>query len=316
MRRALLLGVVLLAGCAAPQTGLLLERGSGGLPAQHAELREVPFYPQEAHQCGPAALATALGAAGVRVAPEELVSQVYLPGREGSLTAELLAATRRHGLVAYRLAPLMEDVLREVASGTPVIVLQNLSLPMVPQWHYAVVVGYDVAAEEVVLRSGGTRRLVMTLSNFERTWARSGYWAMVALPPERLPATATADAYVLAAVPLERVNVAAARRAYATALARWPDSLVAELGSGNTAYAMGDLAAAEAAYRGATVAHPESADAWNNLAQVLGELRRPAEAHSAAARAVALGGPRLAQYRETLQALTAKQSVSTEENSR
>jgi hypothetical protein len=308
VRCAWLVAVALLAGCAAPQTAQLIARGPAGLPA-HAELQSVPFFPQEAHQCGPAALATVLGEAGTDVSPESLTPEVYLPGREGSLAVELLAATRRHGLVAYRLAPRLGDVLREVGTGTPVLVLQNLSLPVLPQWHYAVVVGYDLPHEEVVLRSGRTRRLVMALSNFERTWARSDYWAMLALPPDRLPATATAQRYVSAAVSLERLNVPAARRAYATALARWPDNLVAQLGSGNAAYAMGDMPAAESAYRRATRAHPDSADAWNNLAQVLIDLRRPREALAAARRAVALGGPRLPQYRETLRAATAAQAA-------
>ena len=263
----------------------------------------MPFYPQEDHQCGPAALATALGAQGVELSPDALAPEVYLPGREGSLAAEMLGATRRQGLVAYPLRPQLEDGLREIAAGAPVIVLQNLSLPIAPQWHYAVAVGYDLPAEQIVLRSGRTRREVMTLSTFEHTWARSGRWAMLALPPDRLPATADAGRYVEAAVALERVNAAAARRAYRTALARWPDNLVAAIGEGNTSYAAGDLPGAAAAYRAATVAHPESADAWNNLAQVLGELHRPAEARAAALRAVELGGPRMAQYQETLRSL-------------
>lgn len=263
----------------------------------------MPFYPQEDHQCGPAALATALGAQGIDLSPDALAPEVYLPGREGSLAAEMLGATRRQGLLAYPLRPQLEDVLREIAAGTPVIVLQNLSLPIAPQWHYAVAVGYDLPAGQIALRSGHTRREVMALSTFEHTWARSGRWALLALPPDRLPATADAGRYVEAAVALERVNAAAARRAYRTALARWADNLVAAIGEGNTAYAAGDLAGAEAAYHAATVAHPESADAWNNLAQVLGELHRPAEGRVAAQRAVELGGPRMAQYQETLRAL-------------
>ncbi len=87
------------------------------------------------------------------------------------------------------------------------------------------------------------------------------------------------------------------------ALARWPDHLLARIGLGNSAYALGDLAAAEMSYRRATLDHPEAADAWNNLAQVLLELNRRSEARAAAERAVALGGPRLAQYQATLRAI-------------
>ncbi|HYT16273.1 MAG TPA: PA2778 family cysteine peptidase [Burkholderiales bacterium] len=297
------LAFAILTGCATPQVEALLERPDPELP-QRVELAAVPFFPQELYQCGPAALATVLVHEGVKTSPEALVGQVYLPKREGSLQAEMLAGARRHGLVAYPLAPQLVDVLREVAAGTPVVVLQNLTFDFAPRWHYAVVVGYDLPREEIVLRSGTTFRLSMTLSNFERVWARSRHWAMVALPPQRLPVTAAADSYVAAAVALERLDAAAARQAYAAALARWPDHLVAEIGLGNAAYAMRDLAAAEAAYRRATHDHPQAPDAWNNLAQVLLELHRADEALVAAERAVALGGPRLASYRATLKAIT------------
>lgn len=264
----------------------------------------MPFYPQAEYQCGPAALATTLSHAGITTSPEALVPQVYLPAREGSLQAEMLSAARRSGLVAYRLAPRLEDLLREIAAGNPVIALQNLAFGFAPVWHYAVAIGYDLDREEIILRSGTTRRLVMTLNTFERTWARSGHWAMLALPPERLPATASETPYIAAAAALERAAAPAARRAYRAALDRWPASLAARIGFGNASYAMKDLAEAEAAYRQAVADHPHAADAWNNLAQVLIETARKAEALAAAERAVALGGPRRAQYEATLKTIT------------
>jgi hypothetical protein len=299
-----LLCVVLpgLTGCATPQVAALLARPVTALP-ERVELTRVPFFPQEAYQCGPAALATALVHAGSETTPDALVPLVYLPVREGSLQAEMLAAARRHGRVAYRLAPRLEDVLREASDGTPVIVLQNLALDLVPRWHYAVVVGYDLPREEIILRSGTTSRAVMKLGTFERTWARGEHWAMLALAPERLPATASEDRYVAAVAALERVAPGAARRAYVTAIERWPGSLAARIGQGNAAYALRDLAGAEAAYREAIRRHPEAADAWNNLAQTLHELRQRDEALAAARRAVDIGGPRLAQYHATLQAI-------------
>jgi hypothetical protein len=301
-----LLGAALLglAGCATPQVAALLARPPATLP-ERVELTRVPFYPQEEYQCGPAALAMVLTDAGSATTPEALVPQVYLPGREGSLQTEMLAAARRNGRVAYRLAPRLEDVLREVSDGTPVIVLQNLALGFAPLWHYAVVVGYDLPREEIVLRSGTTSRAVMTLTTFERTWARGEHWAMLALAPERLPATADEDRYVVAIAALERVAPGAARRAYTTAIERWPGNLAARIGLGNTAYMLRDLPGAEAAYREAIRLHPQAADAWNNLAQTLFELRQHNEALAAAQRAVDIGGPRIDQYRATLQAIAA-----------
>jgi len=133
-----------------PQTAELRRALPQGIP-ESTELREVPFFPQEAYQCGPASLATVLAASGVKVTPEDLLPQVYLPERKGSLQVEMLAAARRHGVVSYQLAPRFEDLLRELAAGNPVIVLQNLSVG--DGWHYAVAVGYDYDGGRLVLRS-------------------------------------------------------------------------------------------------------------------------------------------------------------------
>lgn len=291
-----------LGGCATPQLTALKAEPPAGM-APHAEIRATPFFPQTAYHCGPASLATVLNFAGVNTTPQALADEVYVPERKGALQAEMLAAVRRHGLVAYPLRPRLDDLLREVAAGTPVVVLENLSLPIFPMWHYAVVIGYDLPREAIVLRSGTTRREVMALGTFEHTWARSGHWAMVAVAPQYLPLTANEDDYVAAVVALEHVAPKAARQAYATAIKRWPKNRVALLGLGNTAYRMHDLAAAEDAYRRATAAHPQSADAWNNLAQTLSDLGRKDEALDAGRRAVTLGGPRLALYRATLKTI-------------
>ena len=259
-------------------------------------LAEVPFFAQEDYECGPASLAMLLQAAGLHTTPEQLVAQVYLPGRKGSLQIEMMVAARRQGLPAYRLEPTLEAVLQEVAAGHPVLVFQNLSLPIYPIWHYAVVIGFDRSRGMLTLHSGRTERLEMTFSVFERTWARGEHWAMVALPVDKVPATAQAASFAGAIAALERSAPQAARSAYSTALQRWPSDLVLLFGAGNTAYALGDLSAAAAAYAATAKAHPGAADAWNNLAQVLMEQGRKVEALKAINEALAIGGPRRATY--------------------
>ena len=286
---------LLLGGCATPQVASLEADWPAGLPPA-VQLDKVPFFPQEAYQCGPAALAMALTAAGLPRTPEQLKDQVYLPGREGSLQADMLAATRRQGLPAHLLAPRVEALLRELAAGHPVVVFQNLSFSFAPVWHYAVVTGYDRERNRLTLHSGVTERLEMSLFTFERTWARGGHWALLVLPLTELPATASADEVAAAVAVLERVNPQAAQTAYATALQRWPEQRALLLGAGNTAYALQQREAAREAYRRATAADPGFADAWNNLAQVLLELGEKQGAADAIGRAVALGGPRLAAY--------------------
>jgi tetratricopeptide (TPR) repeat protein len=294
-----------LAGCATvppPEYGTRLPQR---LP-ERVDLVEVPFHPQDRYQCGPAALATVLGSAGVERTPQQLEDEVYLPRLHGSLQPEMLGAARRAGVLPYRLEAQPNDLLREVAAGNPVVVLQNLRLDILPQWHYAVVVGYDLTEASIALRSGRERRLVMRIEDFDRSWARAGRWAFVALPPDRLPATAREADFVAAAADLERVSPANARRAYQTALGAWPQNLFARIALGNVAYRMRQLDVAQAEYRQATVDNPNAADAWNNLAQVLYETGKLREARDAAKRAVDIGGPRMELYASTLATIEAK----------
>jgi tetratricopeptide (TPR) repeat protein len=292
-----LLCVALLAGCATPQMAQMQSAWPAGVP-ERAQIDSVPFVAQEDYQCGPAALSMVAQTAGVRQEMAQWVEQVYLPARQGSLQPEMLAASRRNGLPAYVLQPKLDAVLREVAAGNPVLVLQNLSFTFAPVWHYAVVIGFDRTANTITLHSGRTERLPMSLYTFERTWARGGHWAMVALSPSKLPDTAEADGYVASVVALERVQAAAAQTAYASALQKWPQHRLALLGAGNSAYTLRQLDTAANAYRRATQTHPDYADAWNNLAQVLLDQAQYPQALQAAQRAVALGGAREARYRE------------------
>lgn len=286
-----LLGIVV-ATCLAACTGMPVG-GYGRLDAlpPGVELTTVPFHPQDAYQCGPAALATVLEHAGTKRTPEALKDEVYLPQRKGSLQAELLAATRRSGLLPYVLAPGMEALLTEVAAGQPVLVLQDVGFPLMPRWHYAVLVGYDLGEQKLILRSGREKRRTADFADFHRSWEKAGRWAFVAMAPDRLPASASEERFVAAAVDLEAVSPAAAGRAYELALRHWPGNLIARMGQGNVAYRRHDLAAAETAYRQATVDHPAAAAAWNNLAQTLHVAGRRAEALAAIRRAVEIGGP-------------------------
>ena len=312
-RRALLAALaaapLALAGCAAPQASRLGSAvrsgaaGPAGLPAR-ALLAGVPFFAQREYECGPAALAMAMQAAGVEVPPEALVPEVWLPARKGSLQPEMLAAPRRRGLLSVRLGGGLDDPLRAVAGGLPVVVFQNLGLAASPFWHYAVLIGYDLHRETVVLHTGVDEASEQSIHPFERTWVRGGAWAMTVSRPERLPDGAGEEAVARGMSGLERVAPWAARRGWAAVLARWPDNRTAALGLGNAAWAAGDKAAATSAWQAAVRRHPDFADAWNNLAHALAEAGEHAAALEAARRAVALGGPRVDAYRQTLERLS------------
>lgn len=302
--------IFVLSGCSAiiPQTEALRDNFPSKLP-KHIELDKVPFFPQEDYQCGPAALATILVNAGIKVTPDELVGQVYLPARQGSLQIEMLAAARRYGMVSYQLAPQFKDLLREVAAGNPVIVLQDYGVWPIPVWHYAVIVGYDYQNGELLLRSGKKPRLKIPFAILEYTWKESEYWAMVVVPPDRIPETANEFDYLIAVAALENLgNTRAAKQAYTTFLGRWPDNLTGTIGLANVLYATGELHEAELALRGALKKNPESVALLNNLAQTLSDQGKNDEALKLIEQASALGGKLAPTVEETKQLILLRAS--------
>jgi tetratricopeptide (TPR) repeat protein len=256
-----------------------------------AMVEGVPFFPQEEHQCGPAALAMALNWSGIAIEPADLTPEVYTPGLKGSLQNSLVGAARRHGRVAYPIAGI-EALMVEVAAGQPVIVLVNLGFSWYPKWHYAVVIGYDQEKQEVMLHSGLTADEVLSFWTFNNIWKRSHHWGLLVLPPSRLPEAAEENEWLTAVGGLEKTGQwPAAATGYAAALKRWENSFTGWVGLGNSSYNLHQLDAAADAFRKAIQLQPENGIAYNNLANVLAEKGLLGEALQAAQRAVELGGP-------------------------
>nr|WP_082708383.1 PA2778 family cysteine peptidase [Marinobacterium profundum] len=260
--------LLLLSGCATRFSSDQLATLSDTLPVS-IELTEVPFYPQELYQCGPAALATVLNNDQLRTTPDALVPQIYIPERGGSLQVEMKVAARRHGMLAMEAPTQLKGLLTEVAAGRPVVVMQNLGLDIIPRWHYAVIVGFDLEAQNVILRSGTEQRRITPLKLFERTWERSNRWALLALPPGQLPLETTPLDVVRAALELEASNAPAALRSLYSASQRWPDDYLVSMALGNAELAAGNAMPASQAFRQALTQQPDAADAWNNLAYSL-----------------------------------------------
>lgn len=245
----------------------------------HVELDATPFFPQRKYQCGPAALATVLGASGVPVTAEALTPLVYIPGRHGSLQIEMEAVPRKFGRLAYPLDPNLDAILSELDAGRPVLVLHNYGIPHFPRWHYAVVIGYDAETDTLVLRSGVTRRQTLSAANFMRAWDNGGRWALVLLRPGELPASADADRYLQAAAGFERVaKPEDARLAFDAAVRRWPEQPLAWIGRGTAEYRAGALSAAARDYEVALHLDGTNVGARNNLAMTLLELGCPEKA--------------------------------------
>ncbi|WP_348701192.1 PA2778 family cysteine peptidase [uncultured Marinobacter sp.] len=294
-RRLALLGVLLLAGCA---TAPPWPDRPASAPSGRVLLDQVPFYPQERYQCGPASLAMMLNSQGLRTDPDRLKALVYLPGRQGSLQVEMVAAARAHDMVVYPLAARFDAILAELDAGHPVLVLQNLMFDWWPQWHFAVVVGYDAAQETVILNTDTREHYAMPYPAFLATWGRAERWAVVVLPPGQLPATARPLDYLRAAHDLESTgHPQAARRAYQGAAERWPERPEPGMALANLAFAQAQWRDAARQLIDLARHFPDYASGWNNLGFTLERLGCRTAASAALACAARLDPERFGSAR-------------------
>lgn len=259
------LGLVLVA---AVLTGCAVLPYQPQAPAQG--LLDVRFWPQQAYQCGPAALAMALDASDVQVTPETLVDAVYLPARRGSLQAEMLAAPRRYERIAYRIPPRYEALEHMLEAELPVVVLLNLGVAWWPVWHYAVVIG--ATQQSVWLHSGQRAQVAMRRSAFERHWQAAQNWAMVVASPEQIPPRLEPVQLVHTLAQLEAQFPKLAQRAYAAALGRWPANQVLRFGLANSYRAQHQWLVALPILRELYQQNPTSAPIVNNLALTLWQV--------------------------------------------
>ena len=279
------------------------------------ELRNVPFYPQERYQCGPAALAMVLRHSGVMITPDELEPKVFIPAREGSLQLDMIAATRNYSRIPYIIESNLGALIAELQAEHPVLVLQNLGHKRLPVWHYAVVIGYSAIDDEVILHSGTTKRQIMHAKRFMWTWELAGRWAFVILKPGEMPALPDEYTYLKSVAAIERVPPPEILlEAYQAALKRWPDSDLALFSIANTHYMLGDLTAAENTYLRLLAKNPRHTAALNNLAEVLAEQGCLSEALKTISKAleekVNVLRPALLRTRESI--LSRKKQAGTE----
>ena len=249
-----LLAALALAACAAPPLDLTPAPDA----PRKATVPGVPLIEQADFYCGPAALAMALQWTGQDVTQAQIAAMAFSPGARGTFQQDMIGAARRRGALAVPLTG-FRSLTAEIAAGHPVIVFQNLGESFAPIWHYGVVTAYDLERGAVLLHSGQLSRTTMSLAKFERTWAGGEGWAMLALDPGDLPATARERTVLDAAAGLERAGQpVAAAKAYRAGAARWPRNWLWQFGLGNALYASGDNEGARRAWQRAAALDPSA----------------------------------------------------------
>lgn len=285
---AMMFVAVLASGCASStkQVDQLLS-SSTSLPRSH-RVEGVPFINQTAGHCGPATLTMAINWSGQNIRVEDVAPLVYTPGSHGTFQSDMVSASRRLGMFAVPIEG-FAALLVEVSSGHPVIVFENLALSWLPNWHYAIVYGYDLDKEIVAMHSGPEKEKLWDIRKFERSWKLGEYWGLVVVPPGSIVRSQSELAHVTAASGLEQAGKKAeALQSYRAILHQWPTSLASLIALANEAFETRRYDRAVEYLAKATQAHPQSAPAWHNFAFAQKALGRKAEAKKAAERALVL----------------------------
>ncbi len=259
--------LLIFVGCASNtrQTDQLLSQVPRDLTLQ-AQIPNVPFINQSVGHCGPATLGMVMHWNGLKTSVDQLVPQVYTPKVIGSFQTDMISAARRNSMMAIQIDGL-QNLLQEIQAGHPVIIFENLGIEWIPQYHYAVVHGYDLNEKILVMHSGPTPNEKIDLREFERSWKLGDYWGLVVLPPGKLSFSGSEIAHLQAAAAFEKISkFDEAYLSYSAIQARWPESLGALIGLGNMTYVKKNFSQSAKILKNAVTFHPRSAIAWHNLA--------------------------------------------------
>jgi predicted double-glycine peptidase len=159
-----------------------LSRTDGGVVI----IRNIPFFNQEAYQCGPTALATVLDywyrAIGVNkwLTPEQIASEIYSPTAKGVLGIDLELYGRRQGFGVHQYSGSIHDLRQQTGDGVPVIILVDYGFSSLQENHFMVVTGYT--GDGVIVNSGKRERHRISNKELEKIWRRTDHWSIVLRP--------------------------------------------------------------------------------------------------------------------------------------
>jgi predicted double-glycine peptidase len=146
----------------------------------------VPFFSQEAYQCGPTALATVMDywyrktGSHTWLTPERIAADIYSPSARGVLSFDLERYAREHGFQTDQYAGSLPDLKRRIDEGVPVIVFVDYGFSLYEANHFMVVTGYTNG--KVLVNSGRRENLAISERELEKAWKKNRYWTLALKP--------------------------------------------------------------------------------------------------------------------------------------
>lgn len=152
------------------------------LPDGSKMLSDVPFFPQDDYQCGPAALATVMNywyirqGGAERIGIDEITKAIYSPGARGVLPSDLENYPKKKGFSAQQFGGSVSDIRDHIDRGVPLILFVEYGLSFYQLNHFLVVTGYT--RDGIIVNSGRRQSETITNSDLEKVWKKTGYWAL------------------------------------------------------------------------------------------------------------------------------------------
>jgi ABC-type bacteriocin/lantibiotic exporter with double-glycine peptidase domain len=168
------------AGCTAPGG---LRFSPEAQPARsYLYIADVPFYPEDSHQCGPASLAAVLNYWGIQATPEEVYRATYKPQFKGTPEIDLWSYASAREMDTRMRSAALEDLKRYLEQRIPVIAFVDTGSDWFPAPHFVVVVGLDPVAQVVVMHNGKEQSSRIPYAQFMEAWRKTKNWTLVVRP--------------------------------------------------------------------------------------------------------------------------------------
>jgi ABC-type bacteriocin/lantibiotic exporter with double-glycine peptidase domain len=157
---------------------------NGNIPEsrQNRIIGNIPFYAQEAYQCGPASLAGVMNYWKIDVMPDDIAKEIYSKSVKGTLNIDMVIYPQKKGLIAEQYSGNMQDLKRNIDSGYPLIVLVDYGFWAVQSNHFMVIVGYN--EDGVIVNSGRDKYKFISEEDFVKTWERTKFWTLLIKPEQ------------------------------------------------------------------------------------------------------------------------------------
>jgi predicted double-glycine peptidase len=149
-------------------------------------IKNIPFFSQEAYQCGPTALATVMNywfglmGADKRTDPEQIAAAIYSPSAKGVLGLDLEIYARKQGFDTEQYSGSLDDLKQHVDRGVPPIIFVDYGFLFTQVNHFMVVTGYMKG--HIIVNSGYRQNQPVSDGELEKIWKKNGYWTLVLKP--------------------------------------------------------------------------------------------------------------------------------------